>query len=184
MKRWSRVFLSKDEIIERIKEGDLVIDPFEEGHVGPDSVDLSLDGKFLMAKRVGILDGPKDFFDSVDDDEIILRQGDFVLGSTLEKVGLPNDIVGFLHGRSSLGRMGIMVHVTAGIVHAGFGHRNPSKLTLEIYSVNPNPVVLKKGMRVAQIAFARLGKKTLGYDYLPESSYTDQDGPRPPSWRH
>ena len=176
------MFLSKEEIIERIKNGDLTIEPFDERMVGPDSIDLTLDRVFLIARQRGMVDArqPLEFFDHVEDDEIILRPGDFVLGSTAERIGLSNDLIGFLHGRSSLGRLGIMVHVTAGIVHAGFGHREPSKLTLEIYSVNPNPVMLHSGMRVAQLAFAKLGKETLGYDYLPGSRYIGQQGPRAP----
>ncbi|MEM8618255.1 MAG: dCTP deaminase, partial [Actinomycetota bacterium] len=103
--------------------------------------------------------------------------GEFVLGSTLERIGMPNDIVGRVDGKSSLGRLGLLIHSTAGFVDPGFdGH-----ITLELANVASLPITLYPGMRIGQISFMQMttpadepyGAGALG------SKYHGQHGPTP-----
>ncbi len=177
--------LSDEEILKEMEAGHLRIEPFNKELLGPDSLDIRLGNELLLAKNIPeVIDSrnPANFFDEVkiDDDGFVLSPGDFVLGTTLEKISLPDHIAAQIEGRSSLGRLGVMVHVTAGIVHVGFGKLKPSRLTLEIYSVNPNPVRLFPGMKIAQLSFFSLSKPVgKGYDELPSSKYAGQEKPLP-----
>jgi dCTP deaminase len=111
------------------------------------------------------------------DDPFILHPGEFVLGSTSERVGVPDDLVARLEGKSSLGRLGLLIHSTAGYVDAGWD----GQLTLELSNVANLPITLYPGMKIGQISFMRMttaadrpyGSSGLG------SKYRGQDGPRP-----
>ena len=112
-----------------------------------------------------------------EDDVLMLHPGEFILGSTVERVRLPNDLVGRLEGKSSLGRLGLLIHSTAGFVDAGWdGH-----LTLELSNVANLPITLYPGMKIGQISFLRMttpaaipyGSAGLG------SKYQHQRGPTP-----
>ncbi len=180
------MLLSNAEILRYIAQSDIKIEPFIAENVGPDSIDIRLGKKMLVAKRTGnIVDPHKEInmeFDeyNLENEPFAIKPGDFALGTTLEKIGLSNKITGQLEGRSSIGRLGIIIHMTAGLVHAGWAHREPSTLTLELSSVNPNPVYLYKGMKIAQISFMRLGEPTeMGYDDFSGSKYSRQEGPLP-----
>ena len=178
--------LSGSEIKELIKSKDVVITPYDESLVGPDSIDIRLGHEIMIAKNVAdVIDSskPVNFWErkEVSEKGFILNPNQFILGITLEKIGLSNAISAQIEGRSSVGRLGIMVHVTAGIIHAGFGSKDPSNITLEIYSVNPNPVLLKPGIKIAQLTFFNLNKRAdVGYDQMKTSSYIGQDKPLPP----
>lgn len=181
------MLLSRSEILEEIAKGGIRIEPFEPELVGPDAVDLRLGTKFIELKRISeTIDATrisKEIYTKAIEskDGYLIKPNTLVLGTTVEAISLSNRISAQLEGRSSLGRAGILVHMTAGIVHAGFGKKEPSTLTLEIYSVNPNPVVVKPGMRIAQISFMRLGKEAeKGYDEIAGSKYVAQKGPLPP----
>ncbi|MEM4366723.1 MAG: dCTP deaminase [Candidatus Anstonellales archaeon] len=181
------MLLSRSEILEEMAKGEIKIEPFEPGLVGPDAIDLRLGKKFMELRKadkpIDATRIPKDIYtEPIEAPEgYVLKPNTLVLGTTLEAVSLSNSISAQLEGRSSLGRAGILVHMTAGIVHAGFGKKEPSTLTLEIYSVNPNPVVVKPGMRIAQLSFMRLGKEAeKGYDEIAGSKYIAQKGPLPP----
>lgn len=177
------MILTKKEILSLISSNELKIEPFDEEMLGNDSIDLRLGSEILVARDVNrIIDSkaPINYWEKIETEGFILKPGKFILASTLERVSLPEDIMAFIEGRSSIGRLGIMVHVTAGIIHAGFGKKEPSSITLEIYSVNPNPVKLHAGMRVAQLVFMKLTEKTEAYDFLKRSKYTSQKGPLPP----
>jgi dCTP deaminase len=111
------------------------------------------------------------------DDAFILHPGEFVLGSTYEKVGVPDDLVARIEGKSSLGRLGLLIHSTAGFVDAGFtGH-----ITLELSNVANLPITLYPGMKIGQVSFLRMttpadapyGSSTVG------SKYQGQRGPTP-----
>jgi dCTP deaminase len=111
------------------------------------------------------------------DDPFILHPGEFVLGSTSERVGVPDDLVARLEGKSSLGRLGLLIHSTAGYVDAGWD----GQLTLEFSNVANLPITLYPGMKIGQISFMRMttpADRPYGSDGLG-SKYRGQDGPRP-----
>ncbi len=182
--------LSYQEIIDSVKSGAICIEPFSEELVGPDSVDIRLADTLLVAEKTNTTIDPRNpqsFFKEVKipKDGFVLKPQAFVLGATLEKIGLGQNIAAQIEGRSSLGRLGIMVHVTAGIVHAGYGMCKPSRLTLEIYSVNPNPVLLVPGMKIAQLSFFTLKNETTKpYDKKRGSKYIGQEKPMPARAEH
>ncbi|MCX8205690.1 MAG: dCTP deaminase [Candidatus Micrarchaeota archaeon] len=178
--------LSHSDILRHINTGDIIIDPLEPQNIGPDSIDIRLGSKLLVARKTGkIIDPRKDIEMEFDQHDIssgpyAIKPGDFVLATTIERIGLSNNITGQLEGRSSVGRLGIVVHMTAGLIHAGWGYRQPATLTLELSSVNPNPVYLYEGMKIAQMSFVKLTNPAeIGYDDNVHSKYSNQQGPLP-----
>jgi dCTP deaminase len=152
--------LSDHTIKEELAAGRIVIDPLGDGCIQPASVDLHLDRKLLVFRntRQPYIDVRKDLPDLTEIEEIpddtpfILHPGEFVLASTLESVTLPDDVVARLEGKSSLGRIGLLIHSTAGYVDPGWsGH-----LTLELSNVANLPVTLYYRMKIGQISFLRL----------------------------
>src|SRR5262245_55353170 len=177
--------LSDRSIREAIKAGRLVIDPWEERFLQPASVDLRLGRQFRVFRnhRLPHID-PKqemanlsDLVEISDDDQpFILHPGEFALAVTVERVEIPDDLVGRLDGKSSLGRLGLIVHSTAGFVDPGFKGR----LTLELTNVANLPVTLYYAMPVSQISFTRLttpAEKPYGSGI--GSKYQEQSGPEP-----
>jgi len=121
-----------------------------------------------------------------DDEYLILQPGEFVLWATKEKVWIPEDIVARVEGRSSIWRLGILIHVTAWFIDPGFGLSSPSTITLEIKNINTVPVALKVGSRVCQLALEMMNepaqipyhkKKSAKYNgqIKPEVSHIDED---------
>ena len=153
--------LSDRTIKEEIDRGRIVIDPLDLGCIQPASVDIRLDKKLLVFKSwrypfyIDVRQNTQDLTEEVEvgeDAPIFLQPGEFVLASTLESISLPDDIVGRLEGKSSLGRIGLLIHSTAGYVDPGWqGH-----LTLELFNVAKLPVTLYYKMRIGQISFLRL----------------------------
>jgi dCTP deaminase len=152
--------LSDRTIKEELDKGRIVIEPLDPSCIQPASVDLHLDRKLLVFRntRQPYIDVRKEMPDLTDVEEIhddspfILHPGEFVLGSTVESVALPEDIVARLEGKSSLGRIGLLIHSTAGYVDPGWkGH-----LTLELSNVANLPVTLYYGMKIGQISFLYL----------------------------
>jgi dCTP deaminase len=179
------VILSDRTIREELEAGRIVIDPLGEGCIQPSSVDLHVDRFFRVFRNhtMGFIDVKQDLEELTElveigeDDVFILHPGEFVLGSTLERVALPNDLVARLEGKSSLGRLGLLIHSTAGFVDAGWdGH-----LTLELSNVANLPITLYPGMKIGQISFLQMtteadqpyGTSALG------SKYRGQRGPTP-----
>jgi dCTP deaminase len=152
--------LSDRSIREEIASGRLVIDPFDDRAVQPASVDLRLGREFRVFRnyRLPYIDVKQEMaqlteLESIDDaTPFILHPGEFVLAVTMERVGIPVDLVGRLDGKSSLGRLGLIVHSSAGFVDPGFEGR----LTLELTNVANLPITLYAGMPVSQISFSRL----------------------------
>lgn len=152
--------LSDRTIKEEIDAGRIVIDPFEDVFVQPSSVDLRLDAKFRVFhnNRYPYIDVRKqmenltELVEANGDEPFILHPGEFVLGQTLEWVALPNDLVGRLEGKSSLGRLGLLIHSTAGYVDPGW----EGNLTLELSNVAQLPITLYRGMKIGQISFLRM----------------------------
>ncbi len=152
--------LSDRDIRAEIEAGRIVIDPFIPEAVQPSSVDLHLDRRFRVFRnsRYPFIDVRADQPELTElveiggDDPFILHPGEFVLGSTFERVGLPNDLVARLEGKSSLGRLGLLIHSTAGYVDPGW----EGNLTLELSNVANLPITLYDGMKIGQISFQRL----------------------------
>jgi dCTP deaminase len=179
------VILSDRTIRDEVAAGRIVIEPFNDACVQPSSVDLHIDRSFRVFRNhtMGLIDVKRNLEDltelvEVDADEpFILHPGEFVLGSTAERVAVPDDLVARLEGKSSLGRLGLLIHSTAGFVDAGWD----GQLTLELSNVASLPITLYPGMKIGQISFIRMttpadnpyGSKKVG------SKYQNQVGPRP-----
>ncbi len=152
--------LSDKSIRDEIASGRIGIDPFSADDVQPASVDLHLDDKVLVfrnstAPYVDLrreIPELNEMVEIADDQPFILHPGEFVLGNTLERITLSDSIVARLEGKSSLGRIGLLIHSTAGFVDPGWdGH-----LTLELSNVSRLPLTLYKGMPIGQISFQYL----------------------------
>jgi dCTP deaminase len=177
--------LSDRTIREEMGKGRIVVHPLGDGCIQPASVDLHLDRNVLVFRnnRVPYVDVRStndrltDMVTMGDDDPFMLHPGEFVLGSTLEHVEVPDDLVGRLEGKSSLGRIGLLIHSTAGYVDPGWkGH-----LTLELSNVSGLPITLYHRMKIGQISFLRL---TTPADHLYGSAelgskYQGQTDPTP-----
>ena len=154
------MILSDRDIKKAIKSGRISIDPLFPDAVQPASVDLHLGGDFLVFKNTNHtcidLKQPVDALmerASIDKKtQFILHPGEFALGLTYETVGVGNDMVGRLEGKSSLGRVGLIIHATAGYLDPG----NKLKMTLELHNIANLPIVLYYKMPVAQISFMPL----------------------------
>jgi dCTP deaminase len=154
------VVLSDRDIRAEIEAGRIVIDPFIPDAVQPSSIDLHLDRRFRVFRNsrypyIDVRADQPELTELVEiggDEPFILHPGEFVLGSTFERVGLPNDLVARLEGKSSLGRLGLLIHSTAGYVDPGW----EGNLTLELSNVANLPITLYDGMKIGQISFHRL----------------------------
>jgi dCTP deaminase len=177
--------LSDRTIKEELAAGRLVIEPLDEANIQPASIDLQLDRVFRIFRvtRRPFVDVRQPMDDltelvTIEDDEpFIIQQGTFVLGSTLESVTLPDDIVARVDGRSSLGRLGLLVHATAGYIDPGW----TGKLTLELSNQSQMPIALYYGMKISQISFLRMStpvERPYGSESLA-SKYQGQTGPTP-----
>ena len=175
--------LSDRSIAEALASGRLVIEPIAEDALQPASVDIRLDRQFRVFRnhRDSYIDvrqpveGLTELESVRDDEPFVLHPGEFVLGSTLERVRLPDDMVARVEGKSSLGRLGLLVHATAGYVDPGWdGH-----LTMELSNVANLPIRLYFGMKIGQLSFSRLSTPADRPYGSPElrSKYQGQTGP-------
>jgi dCTP deaminase len=154
------MILSDRSIREAIDAGRILIDPFDPACIQPSSVDLHVDSQFRVFanSRYPYIDVKEEMPDLTElvevkpDEPFILHPGEFVLGSTRERVGIPNDLVARLEGKSSLGRLGLLIHSTAGYVDPGWD----GYLTLELSNVANLPITLYPGMKIGQISFFML----------------------------
>jgi dCTP deaminase len=154
--------LSDRDIRERLKTGGLTIEPLDNAQVGPASIDFRLGNEFrvFVNNRRTHIDPASygsggDYTKLVkitDDSPFIIHSGEFVLGVTIESVKIPCDLIGILHGRSSIGRLGIQVHATSGFVNPGFCGR----FTLEMSNISRMPIALYPGMRICQLMLEKL----------------------------
>jgi dCTP deaminase len=177
--------LSDRTIRRLIDEGHIGIEPFDEELIQPSSVDVRVDRFFRVFRnsRYPFIDVKEEMEDltelveTEDSEPFILHPGEFVLGSTLERITLPDDLVARLEGKSSLGRLGLLIHSTAGFIDPGWdGH-----VTLELSNVANLPITIYVGMKIGQLSFVQLsepaenpyGAATLG------SKYQGQAGPTP-----
>ena len=154
------MILSDRDIRAEIAAGRIVLDPYIPEAVQPSSVDLHLDRRFRVFRNsrypyIDVRTDQPELTELVEiggDEPFILHPGEFVLGSTFERVELPNDLVARLEGKSSLGRLGLLIHSTAGYVDPGW----EGNLTLELSNVANLPITLYDGMKIGQISFQRL----------------------------
>ena len=177
------MLLSDGDIRRQIEDGRIGLDPLDLGLLQPSSIDVRLDRFFRLFDnhKYPFID-PREqqdeltrFVEVASDEAFILHPGEFVLGSTYEYVKLPNDIAARLEGKSSLGRLGLLTHSTAGFVDPGFeGH-----VTLELSNVATLPIKLWPGMKIGQLCFFQLSSESenpYGSDKYG-SRYQGQRGP-------
>jgi dCTP deaminase len=179
------VVLSDRSIREALDKGEIEIDPLGEDCIQPSSVDLHVAAHFRLFRNhtmrvIDVREDLEELTELVDipgDNPLILHPGEFVLGSTAERVRLPSDLVARLEGKSSLGRLGLLIHSTAGFVDAGWdGH-----LTLELSNVANLPITVYPGMKIGQISFLQMStpaERPYGSSGLG-SKYQGQWGPTP-----
>src|SRR5262245_50207314 len=154
------MILSDRTIREQIEAGRIVIDPFDPACVQPSSVDLHVDSQFRVFANsrypfIDVRQEQPDLTELVEvkpDEPFILHPGEFVLGSTFERVSVPDDLVARLEGKSSLGRLGLLIHSTAGYVDPGWN----GTITLELSNVSRLPITIWLGMRIGQLSFLQL----------------------------
>jgi dCTP deaminase len=185
------MILSDRTLREQLAAGRIVIEPLDETLIQPSSIDVRISHLFRVFRNhtSAVIDVKRDQTGltelvempvdehGVGHEAFMLHPGEFVLGSTLERVAVPDDLVGRVEGKSSLGRLGLLIHSTAGFIDAGFdGH-----ITLELANVASLPITLYPGMKIGQISFMHMtspadnpyGKGAKG------SKYQGQRGPTP-----
>jgi dCTP deaminase len=179
------VLLSDRDILSEIEARRIRVEPYDETMIQPSSIDIRLDRFFRVFEnhKYPHIDPAADQSDLTREVEpegeepFILHPGEFVLGSTYEVVSLPDDLAARVEGKSSLGRLGLLTHATAGFVDPGFsGH-----VTLELANVATLPIKLYPGMKIGQLCFFRLSSPSL-HPYGSEkygSRYQGQRGPTP-----
>ncbi|MGB8381260.1 MAG: dCTP deaminase [Dermatophilaceae bacterium] len=178
------MLLSDRDICAEVAHGRIRLEPWDPAMVQPSSVDVHLDRYFRLFDnhRYPYIDPAQEQPDLTrlveigeQDDSLVLHPGEFVLGSSLEVVSLPDDLAARVEGKSSLGRLGLLTHATAGFVDPGFsGH-----VTLELSNVATLPIVLYPGMKIGQLCFFRLtsaAENPYGSN-VSGSHYQDQRGP-------
>ncbi len=177
--------LSDKTIKEQLAEGRIVVEPLDPADIQPSSIDLRLGDDFQVFRnsRYPYIDpmreqeGLMERVTATAEEPFVLHPGEFVLGTTVERVALPVDIVARLEGKSSLGRLGLLIHSTAGYVDPGWD----GQITLELSNVANLPIVLRPGMKIGQISFSLMtsavdrpyGSEGLG------SRYQHQQGASP-----
>lgn len=179
------MLLSDGDLRKELASGRLTLDPWEPSMLQPSSIDVRLDRYFRVFQnsRYTHID-PRERQDDLTqlveaegDEPFVLHPGEFVLGSTFEQVGLPDDLAGRLEGKSSLGRLGLLTHSTAGFIDPGFtGH-----ITLELSNVANLPITLWPGMKIGQLCLFRLSSPAENpYGSAAAGSrYQGQRGPTP-----
>jgi dCTP deaminase len=181
------MILSDADIRRRLTDGDLVVEPLDdpELQIQPASIDLRLGREFLEFQRTNIPcihpNSEQEVDEYVDEtyvdegEDFILHPGDFVLGTTKERVEIPADLIAHVEGRSSLGRLAVVVHATAGLCDPGY----EGQITLELSNLGTAPVALTPEMRISQLTFTEL-KNPAERPYGAErgSKYQGQAGPQ------
>ncbi|MBB5806607.1 dCTP deaminase [Saccharothrix ecbatanensis] len=179
------MLLSDRDLRKEVGSGRLVLEPFDDVMVQPSSIDVRLDRFFRVFNNTRYThidpamqqDDLTSLVEPADEEPFVLHPGEFVLGSTFELVTLPDDLAGRLEGKSSLGRLGLLTHSTAGFIDPGFsGH-----ITLELSNVANLPITLWPGMKIGQLCLFRLSSAA-EFPYGSSqagSRYQGQRGPTP-----
>jgi dCTP deaminase len=181
------MILSDGDILRRLEEGELVVEPLADPalQVQPASVDLRLGRTFLEFQHANIpcihpgsereVEEYVEETHVAEDGEFILHPGDFVLGTTRERVEIPPDLIAHVQGRSSLGRLAVVIHATAGVIDPGYH----GQITLELSNLGTAPVALTPGLRISQLIFTELTSPAeRPYGAERGSKYQDQAGPQ------
>ena len=175
------MILSDRDIKKEIKNGGIIVEPYDEKYVQPASIDLHLDKEFLVFNTVknfviDVRQKAENLMDRItidDDTPFILHPGEFALGLIMEEAGVSSRVVGRLEGKSSLGRLGLIIHTTAGYLDPG----NSLKMTLELFNAGPLPIKLYYKMPIGQMAFEYLSsecEKPYGSDGLNSKYFGDK----------
>jgi dCTP deaminase len=185
------MILSDRTLREQLASGRIVIEPLDESLIQPSSIDVRISHLFRVFRNhtAPVIDVKQDQTaltelveipvdeHGVGTEAFMLHPGEFVLGSTLERVAVPDDLVGRVEGKSSLGRLGLLIHSTAGFIDAGFdGH-----ITLELANVASLPITLYPGMKIGQVSFMQMttpADRPYGQG-AQGSKYQGQRGPTP-----
>ncbi|WP_040492792.1 dCTP deaminase [Ilumatobacter nonamiensis] len=185
------MILSDRSLREQLDAGRIVVDPLDDALIQPSSIDVRISHLFRVFRNHtrGVIDVKEDLQnltelveipvgeDGVGDEAFMLHPGEFVLGSTYERIAVPDDLVGRVEGKSSLGRLGLLIHSTAGFIDAGFdGH-----ITLELANVASLPITLYPGMKIGQVSFMQMtsaAENPYGSG-AKGSKYQGQRGPTP-----
>ena len=179
------VLLADSDLQAQIESGRVGLEPYDPAMIQPSSVDVRLDRYFLLFDnhRCAVIDPAEQQEELTHRIEVsanepfVLHPGEFVLGSTYERVRLPDDLAARLEGKSSLGRLGLLTHSTAGFIDPGFeGH-----VTLELSNVSTLPIKLWPGMKIGQLCFFELSspaRRPYGSG-ATGSRYQGQRGPTP-----
>ncbi|HEX7661675.1 MAG TPA: dCTP deaminase [Pseudonocardiaceae bacterium] len=179
------MLLSDRDLRKEIEAGRLEIEPYDPALLQPSSVDIRLDRFFRVFNNTKYThidpairqDDLTTLVEKSDEEPFVLHPGEFVLGSTYERVAVPDDLAGRLEGKSSLGRLGLLTHSTAGFIDPGFnGH-----ITLELSNVANLPIILWPGMKIGQLCLFQL-TSAAEFPYGSAhagSRYQGQRGPTP-----
>ncbi len=179
------MLLSDRDLKKALADGRLGLEPYDEALVQPSSIDIRLDRYFRVFANhrythidpAVAQDDLTELVETAGEEPFILHPGEFVLGSTLEVISLADDLAARLEGKSSLGRLGLLTHSTAGFIDPGFsGH-----VTLELSNVANLPIKLYPGMKIGQICVLPLSSPA-DHPYgssVYGSRYQDQRGPTP-----
>ncbi|SEP74524.1 dCTP deaminase [Lentzea xinjiangensis] len=179
------MLLSDQDLRKEVESGRLLLDPFDVEMVQPSSIDVRLDRFFRVFNNTRYThidpaqqqDDLTSLIEAPEGEPFVLHPGEFVLGSTYEMVTLPDDLAGRLEGKSSLGRLGLLTHSTAGFIDPGFsGH-----ITLELSNVANLPITLHPGMKIGQLCLFKLSSPA-EHPYgsaQAGSRYQGQRGPTP-----
>jgi len=175
------MILNDEQIFHRVIDQQ-IIDPYKAANLQPSSYDVTLGDEFWMHYN---LDTPIVLADRppshelgstcVADKQYTIRPMEFVLAATRERITMPTDLVGRLEGKSSIGRLGLIVHATAGYVDPGF----VGWLTLEMFNLSPRPIILDVGMRIAQISFETIKPPAKPYGHRDLGSHYQNQGRAP-----
>lgn len=177
--------LSDRDILKEIKFENLVIKPFNKAHIQPSSIDLLLGYEFRIFKNIhrAFIDLREPVYDYMEkivikkDQPLIIHPGEFILGTSIETIKIPNNMLARLDGKSSLGRLGLIIHATAGFIDPGF----EGQITYEITNLSNMPIALYGGIKIAQMSIHTMSSPVdspYGSKVL-KSKYFRQKGPTP-----
>jgi dCTP deaminase len=178
--------LSDVDIRRQVTQGHLGIEPFDPAALQPASYDLTLDREFLIPNpevtEVDLADVPENHMTAlrVDNEGLTVEPGEFLLACTRERVTVGEGLLGRVEGKSSIGRLGLIVHITAGFIDPGF----TGQITLELFNASPWDLVLYPGQRIAQIAFSFLATTPARPYGQAGNHYQGQVGPTASRFRH
>ena len=178
------MILSDRSIRAALDRGRITIDPLAEKAIQPSSVDVRLDSSFRVFANhkypyIDVRQEQPDLTELVEVPEgepFVLHPGEFVLGATFERIALPDDVVARLEGKSSLGRLGLLIHSTAGFIDCGFD----GYVTLELSNVATLPIMMYPGMKIGQFAFFQLDQPA-EHPYGSQATGSKYQGQRGPT---